>query len=280
MTTQTSERSAPTTRELTFPFHFERAEPDGDGMTLEGYAAVFESPAEIEDMRGEYTESIRPGAFTRTLSHRTPVLMFNHGRHPLIGPMPIGRFEELREDERGLYMRARLFDNWLIWPLRDAIKAEAIDGASFRMDVKKDRWSGYGATRSRELIEVAVPELGPVVFPAYADAKLMLRSLYDFSESDFKLWTPNYDDAAAAVEVVESEEERAAAAAALDALDTADEPGNATSSTSVDATTDDDSQHVHSSPSTPESRAAMVRRIELERRGITKEGDGDDSVNP
>ncbi len=268
MGTETTERSAPTVREATFPFHFERADDtSGDGLTLEGYAAVFDAPTEIEDYNGQYNEVVRQGAFVRSINNRTPVLMFNHGRHPLIGPMPIGRFEELREDSRGLYMRARLFDNWLIWPLRDAIKEHAIDGASFRFDVKKDRWTGRGNTRSRELIEVAVPELGPVVFPAYADAKLMIRSLYDFSETDFKLWTPDYDDAAAAVVVVGEEEERAAAAA-LDSLDTADEPGNATSSAPVEATNGDDPLHEHSEPSSPESRAQMVRRIELQQRGI------------
>jgi hypothetical protein len=51
-----------------------------------------------------------------------PILMFEHGRHPMIGTMPIGAFEELREDNHGLYVRARLFENFLVGPLRDALQ--------------------------------------------------------------------------------------------------------------------------------------------------------------
>ena len=180
-----------TTREVTFPFTFERADGvDGDGLTLEGYAAVFDSPTHIEDYDGEYFEVVKRGAFTRTLGARKPVLMFNHGRHPLLGPMPIGAFDELREDARGLYMRARLFDNWLVWPLRDAIAAQAVSGASFRFEVKRDAWKRDGGTRTRELHEVSVPELGPVVFPAYEDAKLIVRSIDAYLDNG--LWTPEY----------------------------------------------------------------------------------------
>src|SRR5215471_8697070 len=187
--TMTEERIV---REATFPFVFERAEGDGgDGLTLEGYAAVFDSPTHIEDRDGEYDEIVKRGAFTRTLDHRKPVLMFNHGRHPLLGPMPIGAFEELREDERGLYMRARLFDNWLVWPLRDAIKARAISGASFRFETKRDSWARSNGVRMRTLEEVSVPELGPVVFPAYEDARIIVRSIDSYLDSG--LWAPTYE---------------------------------------------------------------------------------------
>jgi phage head maturation protease len=55
--------------ERTLPFTLERAEDDGDGLTLSGYAAVFNTPTRIQDHHGEYDEVIAPGAFKRT----TPV---------------------------------------------------------------------------------------------------------------------------------------------------------------------------------------------------------------
>lgn len=103
---------------------------------------MFNSPTKIDDYLGQYTEVIKPGAFKRALQGRTP-LMFNHGRHPLIGTMPIGTIEQLREDDRGLFVRARLFDNWLIDPLAQAIREEAVSGMSFRFEVPqgKDQWT-------------------------------------------------------------------------------------------------------------------------------------------
>jgi HK97 family phage prohead protease len=155
---------------------------DGDGRTLEGYAAVFNSPADIDDLLGTYTEVIKPGAFKRTLEHRpSPPLLFNHGRHPLIGNMPIGAVEEIREDDRGLYFRARMFDNWLIEPLTEAIRERAVKGMSFRFEVAKggESWNRNGAKHVRSVREVVLHEIGPVVYPAYADATAALRSLGD-----------------------------------------------------------------------------------------------------
>lgn len=168
---------APETREQVFPFTLERAETDGDGLTFEGYAAVFNSPTEIRDVDGEYTEVVAPGAFKRSIDHRTPILMFDHGKHPLIGNMPLGKITEIREDPRGLYVKARLSDNWLVQPVRDAIRDQAVTGMSFRFEVKRDSWASPGrGKRVRTLREVSAPEVGPVVFPAYSDTTASVRS--------------------------------------------------------------------------------------------------------
>lgn len=161
------------------PFEMVRAEPDGDGLTLEGYAAVFDAPTEINERGGTFIERIKPGAFKRTLSHKMPVLMFNHGQHPLIGNMPLGVITEAREDARGLFIQARLSDNWLIQPVRDAIAGGAVDGMSFRFSVPKDGevWRrARGKPDERDLIQLSCAELGPVVFPAYSDTTVGVRS--------------------------------------------------------------------------------------------------------
>jgi HK97 family phage prohead protease len=164
------------------PFEVTRAETDGDGLTLEGYAAVWDSPTEINSVReGNFIERIKPGAFKRTLNAKMPVLMFNHGQHPLIGDMPLGKIEEAREDVRGLFIRARLSDNWLVQPVRDAIAAQAVSGMSFRMSIPEngDTWR-KPATRDglpeRDISEIKCYELGPVVFPAYEETTVGVRS--------------------------------------------------------------------------------------------------------
>ena len=148
-----------------------------DGLTLEGYAAVFDDPAMIDSWEGTFRERIMPGAFTKTISERSPVLMFDHGQHPMVGSIPIGTITALREDSHGLYVKAKLNDNWLVEPVRDAIRGGSIDGMSIRMSVIKDDWSvGQDHVASRTINEVALAELGPVVFPAYENTNVSVRS--------------------------------------------------------------------------------------------------------
>ena len=148
-----------------------------DGLTFEGYAAVYNDPTMIDSWEGTFRETMKRGAFAKTISERTPVMMFDHGHHPMIGTMPIGVITSLREDDHGLRVQGRLADNWLIEPVRDAIASKAVDGMSFRMDVIKDTWKlGADKIPERTISEVRCPELGPVVFPAYANTEASVRS--------------------------------------------------------------------------------------------------------
>jgi len=154
-----------------------RADPSGDGLTLEGYAAVFNEYTEIDSWEGTFKERIAPGAFKKTLSERTPILQFDHGTHPLIGSLPLGVFTSIKEDEHGLRVKARLSDNWLVEPIRDAIRDGAITGMSFRFRVIRDQWSkGRDKMAERTINEVALYEAGPVVFPAYEQTTVGVRS--------------------------------------------------------------------------------------------------------
>lgn len=177
--TETNSAEVPESCTRSVPFHLLRAEPDGDGLTFSGYAAVFNSPTLIRGEGPDFMEQIAPGAFRRTIAAGKPVLMFDHGQHPLIGSMPLGKITSLREDARGLFVEARLHDNWLIEPVRDAIASGAIDGMSFRFSTPKDKqtWDYSGDMPFRTVHEVKMPELGPVVFPAYKDTTASVRSL-------------------------------------------------------------------------------------------------------
>lgn len=176
--------SAPLDGEVrTVPFELVSAEPHGDGLTFSGYAAVFNTPARIAGWDEDFDEQIAPGAFRAIADGNYPVLMFEHGRHPLIGTMPLGRITGAREDPAGLWIEARLIDNWLIQPVRDAVAAEAIDGMSFRFTVDGDDGETWidrqGDVPLRTLNSVSVPELGPVVFPAYEPTTASVRSVLD-----------------------------------------------------------------------------------------------------
>lgn len=159
------------------PFTVERSE-NGDGLTLSGYAAVFNELTRIDSWEGNFDEQIAPGAFKRSINARTPVLQFDHGSHPMIGSIPLGAIKSLREDRRGLYVEARLHDNWLVEPIRDAIRDGSVTGMSFRFNVVKDEWDESGDIPVRTLKEVRLHELGPVVWPAYEQTTVGVRSKY------------------------------------------------------------------------------------------------------
>lgn len=155
-----------------------RAEQTGDGRTLEGYAAVFGTPTRIEDWAGAFDEQIARGAFNRTLNARKPVLQFDHGHDARTGSVPIGAIEQINEDSNGLFVRARLFDNPVVEPIRQAIEGGAIDGMSFRFRVNDHTvLKRKGDVDLRTIREVELYELGPVVFPAYDATTVGVRSL-------------------------------------------------------------------------------------------------------
>jgi len=168
----------------------------GDGHTLEGYAAVFNQDTEINSWEGHFYERIAPGAFKKTLRERKPVMQFDHGRDARTGSVPIGAFSEIREDTDGLFVSARVFDNPVVEPIRQAIEAGAISGMSFKFRVMRDEWRdnagklvkgdeilrllyepGDRGPLQRTVKEVQLSEAGPVVFPAYAGTSVGVRDM-------------------------------------------------------------------------------------------------------
>lgn len=178
------------------PFTFTRdgdGDSEDDGLTFEGYGAVFNSPTRIDSWEGTFDEQIAPGAFRKSIRERTPKFQFDHGRSNF-GSLPPGVIEDITEDDRGLFVRARMSASPYWEPLRDAISSGAVDGMSFRFSVIRDEWRDAAGkivkpedleealwTQSRGVLlrtlkEVKVAEVGPVVWPAYADTTASLRS--------------------------------------------------------------------------------------------------------
>lgn len=183
-------------------------EGPGDGLTLDGYAAVFNRETLIDSWEGRFKETIAPGSMKRSFRETTPRLQFDHGYHPLIGSIPIGQVKSVSEDsdpelapDGGAHVIARLHNNWLVQPVRDAIESGSVNGMSFRFSVLREEWrdaNGKKITDSGELSdllrrswledvpedellvrtlkELKVPELGPVVWPAYSDTSVGVRS--------------------------------------------------------------------------------------------------------
>ncbi|GLW32267.1 HK97 family phage prohead protease [Actinoplanes regularis] len=194
----------------TAPFAL-RADGDGeasDGLTLDGFAAVFNRRTLIDSWEGKFWEEISPGSMRKSFRENPPKIQFDHGHHPLIGSIPIARTDVAEEavdaelaPEGGAHIVGRLHDNWLVQPVRDGIASGSINGMSFRFSVVREEWrdsdgkvirdeeklreilrrSWYedipdDELPARTLKELRVPEAGPVTWPAYTDTSVSVRS--------------------------------------------------------------------------------------------------------
>ena len=129
---------------------------------FEGYASLFH----VADGAGD---TVVPGAFQRSLARRPPArvrMLYQHFAHE-----PIGTWEEIREDQRGLYVRGRLAtDSDRARDVAALIRAGALDGLS--IGFKTIRARRDAATHTRTLIEIELWEISVVTFPLLAGSEV------------------------------------------------------------------------------------------------------------
>lgn len=135
-----------------------------EGMTLSGYAAVFNSWSEN---LGGFREQIAPGAFKRSLKSRNDVkLLWNHETGEVLGSTRAGTLR-LTEDERGLKVEANLPNTQRGRDAKVLIDRGDVSGFSFGFSVaeKGDTWNSDGNERTLKSVRLFEVSLTP--FPAY-----------------------------------------------------------------------------------------------------------------
>jgi HK97 family phage prohead protease len=136
-----------------------KREPDDDGV-FEGYASVFG----IVDQGMDVVER---GAFGKSLgSGRRVKMLWQHDTNDVIGV-----WDEIREDERGLYVKGRLLKD--VQKGREAmalLRADAIDSLSIGYRTIEAVPEAGG--RVRKLTEIDLFEVSLVTFPMLPDAKV------------------------------------------------------------------------------------------------------------
>ena len=144
---------------------FQRFDADlalGDDHVIEGYASLFGATDQGGDIveKGAYARSLKAGRRVKMLWQHDP-------------REPIGIWDEVREDDRGLYVKGRLLDQ--VARAREAAaltRAGAIDGLSIgyrTVTAMKDE-------RGRRcLSEVELWEVSLVTFPMLPEARLDAR---------------------------------------------------------------------------------------------------------
>jgi HK97 family phage prohead protease len=134
-----------------------------DGRTIQGYASLFGTC----DQGGDVVE---PGAYAASLAALTAAgrrvkMLWQHDPAE-----PIGIWDEVREDARGLFVRGRLLEG--VARAREAaalIEAGAIDGLSIGYKTLKAVKDDQGR---RHLAEVELWEVSLVTFPMLPGARV------------------------------------------------------------------------------------------------------------
>lgn len=154
------------------PTKFETRE-DGENPTIEGYFAVFNSNYEIAP---GMSESIAPGAFSRTLANDVRALI-NHDTTLVLGRTKANTLE-LREDSHGLWGKITINPNdGDAMNLYERVKRGDVDQCSFGFDLREqdteilENGDVHWTIKDLDLFEVSC-----CTFPAYEQTNISARS--------------------------------------------------------------------------------------------------------
>lgn len=144
-----------------------------EGQVIEGYASLFG----LTDQGGD---AVLPGAFRASLAKLAAKgdkvrMLWQHDP-----TRPIGVWDEIREDEKGLWVKGRLLPE--VAQAREAaalIQAGAIDGLSIGYRTIR---ASEGSKGQRMLAEVELWEVSLVTFPMLPEAKVGRKEAEDLRE--------------------------------------------------------------------------------------------------
>lgn len=147
---------------------------DGEKMRIVGYFAVFNS---IYEIAPGMTESVAPGAFSRTLPGGDIRALTNHDTTLVLGRTKAGTLT-LREDERGLYGEVEINPNDSdAVNLYERVKRGDVDQCSFGFEIVSEETdfredgSVHWTIKDVDLYEVSV-----CTFPAYEQTGVSART--------------------------------------------------------------------------------------------------------
>jgi HK97 family phage prohead protease len=158
----------------------------GDGNTLVGYAAKFNS---LSENLGGFREVIHPGAFTRSLASGFDVrALVDHDTAKVIGRRSNGTLS-LNEDDIGLRIEVTVPDTTTGRDILTLVRGGYVSQCSFGFTLPPggDSWGPADPSdnlRRRTLKEISVSEVSIVTFPAYQATEIGVRSLKNAMEME------------------------------------------------------------------------------------------------
>ena len=146
---------------------------DGDGIKVEGYAAVFN---EETDIGGYFREIIKPGAFKDAIGRDDVVFLINHEGLPLARTRS-GTLR-LTEDSHGLKIETTLdAEDPDVKSISGKMKRGDLDKMSFAFYPDIQEWDESGDTPLRTISRASLYDVSIVTTPAYDGTEIALRSL-------------------------------------------------------------------------------------------------------
>lgn len=152
-----------------------KALKDDVPMSFEGYGAVFENV-------DAHLDRIAKGAFKGTLKEwksrgKLPKLLLQHGgggfSQGADDLTPIGKWDELREDDHGLYGKGHLFnvETDRVKGIYAAMQEGELDGLSIGYRTRKFKMDQDSGVRT--LTEIDLVEVSLVTFPANTNGRVL-----------------------------------------------------------------------------------------------------------
>jgi HK97 family phage prohead protease len=162
---------------------------DGDSVTVEGYAAVFDQETNVGGM---FVEVIKRGAFSDAVGRDDVVFLINHEGLPLARTRA-GTLD-LTEDSHGLKVRTSLdTSDPDVARIVPKMRRGDLDKMSFafRADPGGQDWDDSGDIPKRTIRKASLFDVSIVTDPQYSGTEIGLRALKDHlaaKQEDLQAW--------------------------------------------------------------------------------------------
>lgn len=153
-------------------FEFKAEDENDEFLTISGYGAVFGNV----DSHGDIIE---PGAFADGIKGRKPKMLWQHNYS-----QPVGAWDELVEDQNGLFIRGRIFKKASKGAeVATLVAGGAIEGLSIGYRTREFEMEGG----NRLLTKLDLFEVSIVTFPSNELSNIYaMKSVDDMSETEIK----------------------------------------------------------------------------------------------
>lgn len=153
-----------------------RDQQEGDGRTVEGYAAMFDTPYDM----GGFIEQVNRSAFDDALGSDAldVVALFNHDQNQILARTGAGL--DLWTDDQGLKYRFKLGEQSYAKDLAISLRDGLVHQSSFAFRIEEDEWTTTEEGRDlRTIRSVRLHDISPVVTPASPTTSASIRSQHE-----------------------------------------------------------------------------------------------------